>query len=643
MLLDKTKFFWNADYGHLSFTTDHNVVQNCDGFGAGDAAVYPGAAPETGAQATPFYPDAPRANTVITKCDLRGSDARLLGLDGQRRAHHQQPHLRQRAPASPATRCRPPGTPASRPTAPRSTTTSSTRTTSTSTSKNSPVKPLVADADRAPGSSTPGMNDAKVHDNWIFDNWRDGAMLFAVPDALTNGGGAEGDVFPGVSCAGAPAERLSTSCNNRFYDNKMGQVPPGLQVPRGGRPVRRRAQPARSQARMPNGNDFWWDEFAGNSVELLVRQHGPGRQGRQRDRPRRGGPHAGVAARTAARLRQRHEPRVQRGPGRSGQDPYLVDCSNGPDKDTGPLDCDWWSAAAQARQRGARARAARVLAAAARKFNAPRRACGCDTHDGRAVGRTSARRRSSSPCCWSLRPAGRLRRRGRASRAQPCPRRRSRWASAPPGRWSSSPTAATGTAAPAQRRTATVRELRDQLTAAELALERVAAQLDELAYEVFQKRCTPRDYAGSLRRCTSSTRASRASPRWGPLAELRREVRGPDLATGAGAEGLAGPDGSAARVARHRRSRSGASRRLAHIERASYWPDPAPDTSVIAGRRRRGSEGAQPVHRSAGKAAGQDARGLPGRACPAASACASSSGRCARRAGATPPCRSAAA
>ena len=45
ILLDRVKFFWNADYGHLSFTTDHNVVQNCDGFGSGDAVVYPGAAP----------------------------------------------------------------------------------------------------------------------------------------------------------------------------------------------------------------------------------------------------------------------------------------------------------------------------------------------------------------------------------------------------------------------------------------------------------------------------------------------------------------------------------------------------------------------------------------------------------------------
>ena len=48
ILLDQVKFFWNADYGHLSFTTDHNVVQNCDGFGSGDAVVYPGASPQTG-------------------------------------------------------------------------------------------------------------------------------------------------------------------------------------------------------------------------------------------------------------------------------------------------------------------------------------------------------------------------------------------------------------------------------------------------------------------------------------------------------------------------------------------------------------------------------------------------------------------
>src|SRR5687767_387752 len=57
VLLDRVKFFWNADYGHLSFTTDHATVQNCDGFGSGDAVVYPGASPQTGEfRKESFYP-----------------------------------------------------------------------------------------------------------------------------------------------------------------------------------------------------------------------------------------------------------------------------------------------------------------------------------------------------------------------------------------------------------------------------------------------------------------------------------------------------------------------------------------------------------------------------------------------------------
>ena len=48
--------------------------------GAGDAAIYPGATPETGEQADlSFYPDAPRLNTLVTKCDLRHS---VLGSSG---------------------------------------------------------------------------------------------------------------------------------------------------------------------------------------------------------------------------------------------------------------------------------------------------------------------------------------------------------------------------------------------------------------------------------------------------------------------------------------------------------------------------------------------------------------------------------
>ena len=33
ILLDRVKFFWGADYGHLSFTSDHSLVQNCESIG----------------------------------------------------------------------------------------------------------------------------------------------------------------------------------------------------------------------------------------------------------------------------------------------------------------------------------------------------------------------------------------------------------------------------------------------------------------------------------------------------------------------------------------------------------------------------------------------------------------------------------
>ncbi|HEV2075007.1 MAG TPA: hypothetical protein VGR10_02100, partial [Thermoleophilaceae bacterium] len=83
-LLARTKFFWSAEYGNLTFTSDHGVYRNCDSYGAGDAAVYPGASPETGldVEDKSFYRDAPRFNTVVRKCDLRSSALAYSGSMG---------------------------------------------------------------------------------------------------------------------------------------------------------------------------------------------------------------------------------------------------------------------------------------------------------------------------------------------------------------------------------------------------------------------------------------------------------------------------------------------------------------------------------------------------------------------------------
>jgi hypothetical protein len=85
-----------------------------------------------------------------------------------------------------------------------------------------------------------GGDSDVIRHNHIYDNWRRGTMLLAVPDA--------------ISCAPHPDEGsppctpkgvASTSNSNLVYDNVMGRSPSGRTL--------------------PNGVDFWWDEFPGNT------------------------------------------------------------------------------------------------------------------------------------------------------------------------------------------------------------------------------------------------------------------------------------------------------------------------------------------------------------------------------------------
>jgi len=358
VLLDRVKFFWAADYGHLSFTSDHNMVKNCEGFGAGDAVVYPGAAPETGSQATDFYPDAPRANTVIKKCDLHGSALGYSGSMGNAvRITNNHIYGNTTGIASDTlSAAGHPGFPAD----------SSEIDHNFIYSNNldlfipdPPVEPLVP-VPIGTGILYAGMNDARVHDNWIFDNWRNGTMLFSIPDSFTSGGGAEGDIFPGVSCPGAPQNGISTSCGNRYFNNHVGRTPRGFRFPDTIAMFGNAHADDDARRTKPNGTDFWWGEFfAANTGNCWFDNTGSD------------GTAASVTGPGAAGRLPANPPQVlpsncatSLGSDDSAKLTYLVECGNGPDEDTGPADCDWWTLPVRpGSERTARASTPRAAAA----------------------------------------------------------------------------------------------------------------------------------------------------------------------------------------------------------------------------------------------------------------------------------------
>ena len=361
VLLDRTKFFWNRDYGHLSFTSDHNRVQNCEGFGAGDAVIYPGASPETGSQATDFYPDAPRVNTEIADCDMHGSALGYSGSMGNavRITHNHIYGNMTGISSDTVSAAGHPGFPAD----------SSEIDNNLIYSNNlnlyvpdPPVDPLVA-VPIGTGILYAGMNDARVYDNWIFDNWRDGAMLFSVPDQAVNGGGAEGDIFPGISCPFAPASGVSTSCGNQFFRNSVGRAPNGFRFPDEVGDFGNAHAPDNAKPQKPNGNDFWWGEFfadvtVGNcwfdntGVDKTASSvTGPGEAGRLP-----GMPPQVLPSDCATSVGNDDLAKLQ----------YVIECGNGPDTDTGPADCDWWTPPAQPGSAAAASAAVKRAGAAGR-------------------------------------------------------------------------------------------------------------------------------------------------------------------------------------------------------------------------------------------------------------------------------------
>jgi hypothetical protein len=353
--LDTVKMFWAADYGNLTFTSDHGLYTNCDSFGSGDAAIYPGAAPETGEQADKsFYPDAPRMNTVVRNCDMHGSVLAYSGSMGN---------------AVRITRNNIYGNTAG----------ISTDTISASGhigfpadsvhvdhnyiysnnlelfKPNPPVEPAVGIVPSGVGIFWAGHNNGRVHDNWIWDNWRNAAFLLSVPDALVT---VEGEIDPGGSCANP---MLSTSCGNRYFDNHLGRVPKGF---RPFKAMRKFGNNVGSTAgRAPNGVDFWWDEGGTGSVTGNCWYHNVGPNGKASSVT---GPGAGDGNDSLPSNCAK-----SKSSGDAVKTAYLISCFLVREGDAPPEECDWYtlppkpgSAAAKRKQRAFAAAAHRFLTSA---------------------------------------------------------------------------------------------------------------------------------------------------------------------------------------------------------------------------------------------------------------------------------------
>ena len=226
VLLDRVKFFWNADYGHLSFTSDHSLVTNCDGYGSGDAVIYPGAAPQTGEfRDETFYPEQ-RFNTTIKKCDLHGSSMGYSGSMGNSVRVTKNNFYGNANGLTTDTLSAPghPGFPADGMKVDHNMFYSNNLNVY---GDDSPVVPLVPQA-VGTGIMWPGMNDGEFSDNYVFDNWQHGTFLIGIPDAIA--GTAEGNVDIQNHCDAPASGIYSTSCSNEYHDNVMGEVPSGFET-----------------------------------------------------------------------------------------------------------------------------------------------------------------------------------------------------------------------------------------------------------------------------------------------------------------------------------------------------------------------------------------------------------------------------
>ncbi|CAN5156140.1 hypothetical protein BH09ACT12_BH09ACT12_13790 [soil metagenome] len=238
--LDRFKTYYAGGYGVLTFAEDHGLIQNCDAAGNGDSGLYPGSgADSTDHRYKKFYPER-RYSQVLRFCDSHHNAGGFSGTNshGTLITHNNFYDNALGFTTDVFTAAGHPGFPQHGNTIAHNNFYSNNFN---PFQKSSDVDPFIA-APVGTGLWLAGGNNNIVRKNHFYDNWRRGTMLFAVPDATVCGPPPVGSEAPVPGCDPAGT---STSYGNDFHDNTMGVSPSGK--------VR------------PNGTDFWWDSFPGNT------------------------------------------------------------------------------------------------------------------------------------------------------------------------------------------------------------------------------------------------------------------------------------------------------------------------------------------------------------------------------------------
>jgi hypothetical protein len=245
--MSRMKYFYAGEYGALMFTSDHGLTNICEAVGNGDSGVYPGGAPDTGTRRdTGFYP-AFRLNQTITHCDSHHNNLGYSGTMGNAtRVVDNNFYDNTTGIATDSFFAGGhPGYPQD----------SSLFEGNRIYSNNFNVYGPGSDVKSAVpvpigvGILIAGGDDDQVTGNYIYDNWRRGTMLLAVPDAISCAPNPDQGAPP---CT--PQGAATTSNGNRYFDNVMSRTPDGKA--------------------MPNGVDFWWDEFPTNHGNCWYRNIG---------------------------------------------------------------------------------------------------------------------------------------------------------------------------------------------------------------------------------------------------------------------------------------------------------------------------------------------------------------------------------